>query len=202
MKYAVVSIGDKQYIAREGEAIEIDHQAKSVGDDFVFENVLLVATDGDVQIGDPMLKGVKVTGTVEAQIKGPKILVFKYIPKERYRRRKGHRQRYTRVMIDDIAGDGKKKAAAAEEKPKSTRTRASSATAAKASTSKKPAAKKTTAKASTTKKTTAKKTATKKSDAKKSEGKKSEAKKSTTKKSTSKKSGGSSTDKAKAKKEE
>lgn len=158
MKYAVVTVGDKQYIAREGESIEIDRQPVAVGDDFVFDDVLLMVNNGDVQIGDPTLKGAKVTGTVEAQIKGPKILVFKYIPKERYRRRRGHRQRYTRVMIDSIAGEGKKKTAAAEEKPKekSTRSKKSAAKPKAKSSSSKSSAKKSTTKKSTTKKTTTK----------------------------------------------
>ncbi|MGD8604036.1 MAG: 50S ribosomal protein L21 [Anaerolineales bacterium] len=161
MKYAVVTMGDKQYIAREGESIEIDRQSKAVGDDITFDEVLLVVNDGDVQVGDPTLKGITVTGTVEAQIKGPKILVFKYIPKERYRRRRGHRQRYTRVKIDSIAGDGKKKAAAAEDKPKAKSTRSKKSAA-------KPKAKSSSSSKSSTKKSTAKKPTTKKSTTKKS----------------------------------
>jgi large subunit ribosomal protein L21 len=160
MKYAVVSVGDKQYIAREGESIEIDRQPLSVGDDFVFDEVLLVVNNGDVQIGDPALKGIKVEGTVEAQIKGPKILVFKYIPKQRYRRRRGHRQRYTRIKIDSIAGDGEKKTAASKEKPKAKSTRSKKSTAkskAKSSGSSKASGKKTSTKKSTTKKSSTKK---------------------------------------------
>lgn len=156
MNYAVVSMGDKQYIAREGEYIEIDRQPLAVGDDITFDEVLLVVNNGDVQIGDPTLKGVKVTGTVEAQIKGPKILVFKYIPKERYRRRKGHRQRYTRVKIDAIAGDGTKKAAVPEEKPKAKTTRSKKSTA-------KPKAKSSSSSKSSTKKSTTKKSSSSKS---------------------------------------
>jgi large subunit ribosomal protein L21 len=183
MKYAVVSVGGKQYIAREGESIEIDRQPQAVGDKFVFDDVLMVVNNGDVQIGDPAIKGAKVKGTIEAQFKGPKILVFKYIPKERVRRRKGHRQLYTRVKIESIAGGAKKEAAAAEDKPKAKSSQSKKST----STSK--------AKSSSSSKSTAKKSSTKKSTTKKSTSKKASEKKATSKKSSSSSSSKSKTEK-------
>lgn len=67
------------------------------------EEVLLVADEsGQVRIGTPLVEGARVRARVLAQEKGPKIRIFKYIPKERYRRRKGHRQWYTRLRIEEI----------------------------------------------------------------------------------------------------
>jgi large subunit ribosomal protein L21 len=103
MKYAVLESGGKQYIAREGETIEVDRVSMDVGQPIEFKEVLLVVDDSKVEVGTPHVKDALVKGTVVGQIKAPKIVVFKYIPKERYRRKRGARQRYTRVAIDQIA---------------------------------------------------------------------------------------------------
>ncbi len=67
------------------------------------EEVLLVADEsGQVRIGTPLVEGARVRARVLAQEKGPKIRIFKYIPKERYRRRRGHRQWYTRLRVEEI----------------------------------------------------------------------------------------------------
>jgi large subunit ribosomal protein L21 len=121
MKYAILESGGKQYIAREGESIEVDRLALEEGSSIEFEDVLMVVDDGKVQIGTPYLDKAMVNGTVAAQIKGPKIIVYKYIPKQRYRRKLGHRQKYTRVAIDSIQVSGsktaKKEPEKSEEKP-------------------------------------------------------------------------------------
>jgi large subunit ribosomal protein L21 len=105
MKYAIVEDGGKQYKAVEGNTIDVDLYPSEVGEQIDLERVLLVADDGDVSIGTPFLPGVKVQATVVAQVKGPKIVVFKYKPKKRYRVKTGHRQKYTRLMIDSITLD-------------------------------------------------------------------------------------------------
>jgi large subunit ribosomal protein L21 len=102
MKYAVLESGGKQYIAREGEAIEVDRLHIEVGQAIDFKDVLLLVDNAKVHVGTPYVKGAKVRGTVVEQLRAPKIIVFKYIPKERYRRKRGHRQNYTRVAIDKI----------------------------------------------------------------------------------------------------
>jgi large subunit ribosomal protein L21 len=105
MKYAIVEDGGKQYKAVEGSTIDVDLYPSEVGEQIDLERVLLVAGDGDVSIGTPFLSGAKVQATVVAQVKGPKIVVFKYKPKKRYRVKTGHRQKYTRLMIDSITLD-------------------------------------------------------------------------------------------------
>lgn len=109
MKYAVVESGGKQYIAREGEMIEIDRIPLEVGKPVEFNEVLLIVNDKTIQVGNPLIKGATVKGEVLDQFKAKKVIVFKYIPKERYRRKQGHRQRYTRVRINEIATGSSKK---------------------------------------------------------------------------------------------
>ena len=102
MKYAIVEDGGKQYKAVEGATIEVDRFPSEEGDSIDLEYVLLVADDEDVKVGTPYVAGAKVQATVVSQIKAPKVVIFKYKPKERYRLKKGHRQQYTRLMIDTI----------------------------------------------------------------------------------------------------
>jgi large subunit ribosomal protein L21 len=103
MKYAIVEDGGKQYKAVEGGTIDVDHFGAEIGEQLDLERVLLVAEDDHVTVGTPLVQGVKVQATVVDQIKGKKIIVFKYKPKKRYRVKSGHRQQYTRLKIDSIA---------------------------------------------------------------------------------------------------
>ena len=109
MKYAIVEDGSKQYKAIEGSTIEVDHFPAEVGEQVDLERVLMIVDGEDVQIGTPVLPGAKIAATVVAQIKGPKIVVFKYKPKQRYRVKTGHRQKYTRLQIETILTDVKEK---------------------------------------------------------------------------------------------
>lgn len=102
MKYAIVEDGGKQYKAVLGNTIEVDYFPAEIGEQVDLERVLLIAEDGEVVIGKPLVEGARVQATVEAQVKGKKIVVFKYKPKKRYRVKAGHRQRYTRLRIDEI----------------------------------------------------------------------------------------------------
>jgi large subunit ribosomal protein L21 len=105
MKYAIVEDGGKQYKAVEGGTIEVDHYPSEVGEQIDLERVLLIADGDDYAIGAPTILGAKVQATVVGQIKGPKVVVFKYKPKKRYRVKTGHRQKYTRLKIDSIQVD-------------------------------------------------------------------------------------------------
>jgi large subunit ribosomal protein L21 len=102
MKYAIVEDGGKQYRAVEGSTIDVDRFPAEDGEQIDMERVLLVADGDSVTIGTPFVAGAKVQATVVSQVKGPKLVVFKYKPKQRYRIKKGHRQQYTRIMIDSI----------------------------------------------------------------------------------------------------
>jgi large subunit ribosomal protein L21 len=106
MKYAIVEDGGKQYKAVEGGTIEVDHFPAEVGEQLDLERVLMLVGDEEIRIGAPTLEGVVVQATVVAQIKGPKIVVFKYKPRQRYRVKTGHRQKYTRLQIESIQSNG------------------------------------------------------------------------------------------------
>lgn len=103
MKYAIVESGGKQYKAVEGGSIEVDYFEAEAGEKVDLERVLMVVNDGEVSIGTPLVEGARVQATVVSQVKGPKIVVFRYKPKKRYRVKTGHRQKYTRLQIDEIA---------------------------------------------------------------------------------------------------
>lgn len=102
MKYAIVESGGKQYRAVEGGFIEVDRLPADVGAEVVLDSVLLVVDDGNVAVGTPTVKGARVSAKVAAHNKGPKIVVFKYRPKKRYRVKTGHRQQYTRLKVESI----------------------------------------------------------------------------------------------------
>ena len=100
--YAIIKTGGKQYKVSEGDVITVEKLAQAEGEAVVFDQVLAVVNDGDVKVGKPVIEGAKVTAKVEAQGKERKILVFKYKAKSNYRRRKGHRQPFTKVVIEKI----------------------------------------------------------------------------------------------------
>jgi large subunit ribosomal protein L21 len=102
MKYAIVEDGGKQYKAVIGSTIEVDHFASEMGETIDLERVLLVADEDQVEVGTPLVAGAKVQATVVAQIKAPKVVVFRYSPKKRFRLKRGHRQQYTRLRIESI----------------------------------------------------------------------------------------------------
>ncbi len=102
MQYAIVESGGKQYKAVPGTTIEVDRLPHPEGTQIELDQVLLVADGDQITVGTPTVEGAKVKATVEKHFKGRKIIVFKYIPRERYRRKRGHRQQYTRLRIDAI----------------------------------------------------------------------------------------------------
>ena len=100
--YAVIKTGGKQYRVTPGDSVEVEKLPHEVGEQIELDEVLLVANGSGVKIGRPLVKGAKVKATVTRQAKGRKVIVFKYRPSKRYRRRRGHRQHYTRLHIDEI----------------------------------------------------------------------------------------------------
>ena len=102
MRFAIVESGGKQYRAVEGRTIEVDRLAVDAGNKFDFERVLLMADGDDIMVGTPTVSDILVKVTVVDHIKGPKIDRFRYRPKKRIRVRGGHRQQYTRLLIDFI----------------------------------------------------------------------------------------------------
>jgi len=100
--YAIIETGGKQYRVAVGQTLSIEKLPVEPGADITFDRVLMVGSDGSARVGTPLLAGATVQAQVEQQYRGPKIVVFKYKPKKRYRRRTGHRQSLTRVAITAI----------------------------------------------------------------------------------------------------
>lgn len=100
--YAVIETGGKQYRVSEGDAISVEKLPYEIGDKVELERVLLVSDKKGVTVGQPVVAGAKVVARVESEGRGRKILVWKYRPKQRYRRRQGHRQAFTRLRIEKI----------------------------------------------------------------------------------------------------
>ena len=101
-EYAIVKTGGKQYRVETGDTFRTESIPGDIGDTVELTDVLMVSQDGDVKLGSPNVEGAKVITEIEANGKGKKIIVFKYKSKTRYRRKNGHRQHYTRLMIQDI----------------------------------------------------------------------------------------------------
>lgn len=100
--YAIIESGGRQYRAEAGNSFVTEKLPHEVGEQIELKHVLLLADGEEVKIGQPMVEGVTVKATVVEQFRGKKIFVWKYKPKKRYRRRRGHRQSYTRLRIDEI----------------------------------------------------------------------------------------------------
>ncbi|MCI0396866.1 MAG: 50S ribosomal protein L21 [Chloroflexi bacterium] len=100
--YVIVECGGRQYRAEEGHSFSVEKLPYEVGEQIELNNVLLVADGDDVTVGQPAISGAAVKATVVEQYRGKKIFVWKYRPRERYRRRQGHRQSYTRLRVDEI----------------------------------------------------------------------------------------------------
>ncbi len=101
--FSVIETGGKQYKVAVGEKIKIEKLEGKEGDSVVFDKVLLAATSDDaVAIGQPYVEGGKVLGEIVRQARHDKVIVFKYRPKKRERKKKGHRQMFTEVKITEI----------------------------------------------------------------------------------------------------
>ncbi|WP_311491941.1 50S ribosomal protein L21 [uncultured Anaerococcus sp.] len=101
--YAIIKTGGKQYKVSEGDLVRVEKLAYEVGETVDFDQVLLVANNGELKVGSPIVEGAKVSATVEDQNKDKKIVVYKYKPKKQYRKKHGHRQPYTLVKINSIS---------------------------------------------------------------------------------------------------
>lgn len=100
--YAVIETGGKQYKVQEGDTLKVELLPVEVGSTVEIDKVLLVNKEGNVQIGSPYVNGAKVVLKVLEHGKDKKIIIFKYKPKKNYRRKQGHRQPFTKVVVEKI----------------------------------------------------------------------------------------------------
>lgn len=124
--YAVVSSGGKQYRVEAGSTLTLERLDGEPGTSFTFDRVLLIGDGDEVTVGTPIVAGASVSATVLGEALGPKLVIFKFKQKVKYRRRTGHRQHLTRVRVDEIHPTAARQTAApaqkvdkrAEEKPR------------------------------------------------------------------------------------
>ena len=102
--YAVVKTGGKQYKVAPGEKLKIEQIPADVGAQVTLDQVLMVGEGESVRVGQPTVSGVSVTATVVAQGRGEKVKIFKMRRRKHYQKHQGHRQNYTELRIDSIAG--------------------------------------------------------------------------------------------------
>lgn len=121
--FAVIKSGGKQYRVAPEQKLALEKLTGEPGDTVTFEEVLMLGGEGEPQIGAPLVDGASVAAEIVEQARGPKIIVFKKRRRQKYRRKKGHRQDLTVVRITDILAKGEKpkaksRAKAKDEKPK------------------------------------------------------------------------------------
>ncbi|MBI2724163.1 MAG: 50S ribosomal protein L21 [Chloroflexi bacterium] len=104
--YAVVRTGGKQYRVQEGRSITVERLAGEPGDAIELGDVLLMADGDEITVGAPVIPGARVVGTIAEQGRTKKIIVFRYKAKTRARKKTGHRQHFTRIVVDDILAPG------------------------------------------------------------------------------------------------
>lgn len=100
--YAIIKTGGKQYKVEEGRFIDVEKLPQGLEQEVEFKDVIMVSDDSNVKLGNPKLENAKVIGKVIKQDKQKKVLVYKMRPKKHYRRKNGHRQPFTRVLIEKI----------------------------------------------------------------------------------------------------
>lgn len=101
-QFAIIRTGGKQYRVTEGQVLDVE-KLEHEGDTVMFGDVLLVGNGKEAKVGQPLVEGAKVTATVVDEGLGKKKMVFRYKNKTRYKKKKGHRQPFTKVQIQKIS---------------------------------------------------------------------------------------------------
>lgn len=100
--YALVEILGKQYKAIEGETLQVDRLSLEADSPYEIEKVLAIVTEDGAKFGTPYVEGAKVSATVNCEVKGDKVKVYKFHRRKGYRRTQGHREKYTMITINKI----------------------------------------------------------------------------------------------------
>jgi len=123
--YAIIETGGKQYKVSPGQTLDVERLDAVDGKSIDLDRVLLISDGDKVTVGTPTIDGAKVVATPQGEFKDKKVVVFKYKPKTRYRKKTGHRHIYTKLAIDKIVAPGM----LTEEPKKKTRSRKKEVTA-------------------------------------------------------------------------
>ncbi|MFC5447250.1 50S ribosomal protein L21 [Paenibacillus aestuarii] len=100
--YAIIETGGKQYKVQEGDVLYIEKLNAAEGEVVSFDRVLAVSKESGLVVGAPLVAGAAVSAKVEKHGKGAKVIVYKYKPKKNYHKKQGHRQPYTKVVVEKI----------------------------------------------------------------------------------------------------
>ncbi|WP_204139988.1 50S ribosomal protein L21 [Halomicronema sp. CCY15110] len=106
MTYAIIEASGKQFRVEPGRYYDFDRMAVDEDGTVEIDQVLFVSHDGEMMVGQPHVEGASISGTVMRHLRGPKIIVYKMKPKKKTRKKRGHRQELTRLMIDTISVNG------------------------------------------------------------------------------------------------
>jgi len=107
MTYAIIEASGKQFRVETGRFYDLDRLPVEEDGTVTIDKVLYISHDGDSMIGQPLVEGATVSGTVVRHLRGRKVIVYKMKPKKKTRKKRGHRQELTRLMIDSISVNGK-----------------------------------------------------------------------------------------------
>ena len=107
MAYAIIAAGGTQLRVEPGRFYDINRLAVEADETITIDNVLMVEDGDNISIGQPTVEGASVSGTIVSHLRGRKVIVYKMQPKKKTRKKRGHRQELTRVMIDSITVGGK-----------------------------------------------------------------------------------------------
>ena len=102
MKYAIVEISGRQFWIETGKYYDFNRISTDLGQEITLNRVLLLNNDGNILVGQPYLESVKIKAKILEHLRGKKIIVYKMRPKKKTRKKQGHRQELTRVLIEDI----------------------------------------------------------------------------------------------------
>ena len=102
MKYAIVEISGRQFWIETGKYYDLNRIPTELGKEIILNRVLLLNNNGEILVGKPYLKGVKIKGKILEHLRGRKKIIYKMRPKKKTRKKQGHRQELTRVLIEEI----------------------------------------------------------------------------------------------------
>jgi len=102
MKYAIIEISGRQFWIETGKYYDLNRIPTELGKEIIFNRVLLLNNNGELLIGKPYLENVRIKGKILKHLRGHKTIVYKMRPKKKTRKKQGHRQEITRVLIEDI----------------------------------------------------------------------------------------------------
>ena len=107
--YAIIEVADKQYKVSKNTKVYVPLLNAEVNDSITIEDVLLISDNGTIKVGEPTVSGASVSATVLQHVKADKVLVFKKKRRKRFKVKRGHRQQYTQILINDLVAGGAKK---------------------------------------------------------------------------------------------